>query len=280
MRVVRTGISRDRAMLSEFRRASAAGGSDISTRKVIALPSGFVYGQMRPHTLAGGATVAKWSACPYLAVLKTIDNLATTPTDASEAVQAGLATAQLALGALSTFANGDYLLMAASRRYRGVIVDVVAGQVNAVVSVLTAEYWNGSAWVDLSATDGTASGGATFAQDGDITWTMPTAWKKASAQDILVAGGLPRADTVPTEVRMEPLFWTRWKVSVALSATVNVASLFAMSESANDAEARDGQDVELWGAKGVGGLSAVVAVLDAGTGKLIVNVASPMGGFD
>lgn len=44
---------------------------------------------------------------------------------------------------------------------------------------LVAEYYNGSSWTALSGvTDGTASGGNTLAQDGDVTWTIPTNWAK------------------------------------------------------------------------------------------------------
>ena len=47
---------------------------------------------------------------------------------------------------------------------------------------LTAEYWDGSAWTSLpSVNDGTASGGDTFAQSGDIRYSyMPGDWSKTS----------------------------------------------------------------------------------------------------
>lgn len=42
---------------------------------------------------------------------------------------------------------------------------------------IIAEYFNGTSFVSLSGvSDGTASGGNTFHQDGDITWTLPTDW--------------------------------------------------------------------------------------------------------
>ena len=54
---------------------------------------------------------------------------------------------------------------------------VLLDSLNAVSSVLTAKYWGPAGWTSLSATDGTASSGKTFAQSGRITWTVPTDWE-------------------------------------------------------------------------------------------------------
>jgi len=46
---------------------------------------------------------------------------------------------------------------------------------NGTASVATVSYRkNDSTWADTSATDGTASGGASLAQNGDFTWTLPS----------------------------------------------------------------------------------------------------------
>lgn len=50
------------------------------------------------------------------------------------------------------------------------------GTPNAVLADFDPQYWNVSGAVDLTATDGTASGGATMAQDGTITFTAPGDW--------------------------------------------------------------------------------------------------------
>ncbi|MBW2737458.1 MAG: hypothetical protein JRE64_01140 [Deltaproteobacteria bacterium] len=53
---------------------------------------------------------------------------------------------------------------------------VLGSNVNTIISSMKAEYWNGSDWQDLFATDGTASAGVTLSQNGDITWTVPLDW--------------------------------------------------------------------------------------------------------
>ena len=51
--------------------------------------------------------------------------------------------------------------------------------VNAVASVLTVSYWDGSAWTAVDdLLDQTSVAGATFAQSGFISWEPPTGWSK------------------------------------------------------------------------------------------------------
>jgi hypothetical protein len=45
------------------------------------------------------------------------------------------------------------------------------------LSSMAGYYWDGTAWVSASITDGTNTGTETLAQNGDITFTMPTAWQ-------------------------------------------------------------------------------------------------------
>jgi len=78
---------------------------------------------------------------------------------------------------------------------------------NSTASVMTVTYWNGSAWTSASATDGTASGGATLAIDGEVSWTLPT-------------------DEATTTLTISGTAFTGWiirfAVSVALDATVSI----------------------------------------------------------
>jgi len=48
---------------------------------------------------------------------------------------------------------------------------------NDQTAVLSAFYWNGSSWVELTIDDGTADDGKTLAQAGIIGWTTPDDWK-------------------------------------------------------------------------------------------------------
>jgi hypothetical protein len=102
--------------------------------------------------------------------------------------------------AIDTAANGDYLYAGFSDVFGGLQVDMDGANVNAVASVLTAEYWNGSAWSTLTVTDGTDAAGATLGQDGAITWLVPTDWVQ---REITGLG---------------TKHWVRFSVSAALSA--------------------------------------------------------------
>ncbi|MDP2662624.1 MAG: hypothetical protein Q8R28_18050 [Dehalococcoidia bacterium] len=79
-------------------------------------------------------------------------------------------------GSVTAMTSADelYLFPATPQRIRGFYVNVDGSNVNANASTMTVNYWNGTAWADTSATDGTASGGATLAQDGEVLWTLPS----------------------------------------------------------------------------------------------------------
>lgn len=78
---------------------------------------------------------------------------------------------------------------------------------NGTASVLSLYYWNGSSWADTSATDGTTSGGATFAIDGAITWTSPG----SAEQEKFMYG--------------QNGFWYQIRVSVQLDSEVEITSV-------------------------------------------------------
>lgn len=215
--------------LGEVRSAStAAGGTALTTAaQVIALPDG------TKHVFVTGrnystAVVAKVALVPYLVVLKTTDNLATA-TDYSVQAQDGLAATNVALSSLSTAANLDYLYVGSHLPFRGVAVTSVNANGNA--STLTVKYWDGAAWTDITATDGSAAAGATLGQSGLVTWTVPAAWAKAS---LMTINSPAPASAVP--YGSDALYWTRWQVSAALDGTTDASAMLALSRSTAYAE--------------------------------------------
>lgn len=168
---------------------------------------------MRPYVRNGGASgyVAAGETVSYtrprLQDLSTIKLQKTTDdganyTDYSANVidnGAGVAT----LSSLDTVANGDWIVVGGPVPFMGAAMDM-STNVNANAATLTAEYWNGSAWTALTnVTDGTASGGATFGADGQITWTMPADWASSTINAIAA-------------------YWVRLSVSAALDASTEI----------------------------------------------------------
>lgn len=85
------------------------------------------------------------------------------------------------------------------------------GVVNAVVSALSVEYWDGSAWASVDdLVDQTSVGGATLAQSGFVSWTNKDNWVAHN-----IAG---------TDADLK-LFWVRLKVSVNLTGTTALKSI-------------------------------------------------------
>jgi len=108
-------------------------------------------------------------------VLKTTDD-AVTFTDYTTYATDKSTSTDVDLSSLSTAANGDYWYVTSKKPFGGVICDV--DSVNSNASVQSGYFWTGTEWASLSITDGTANGGACFAQDGMIYWTVPTNWKR------------------------------------------------------------------------------------------------------
>lgn len=126
--------------------------------------------------------------------------------------------------ALSALQTGDRIYVGCRRQFRGIVVDV-DGTNSAGTAALVGEYPDpGLAWTDLSITDGTFST-RTLAQDGLITWTVPTAgWRKGALAEVtkLVA------DTNGAPVT-EALFWARFRVDAAITdTTVDIDEVVAL----------------------------------------------------
>lgn len=259
--IVQGPLGESRAM------STAGGGTALTTTAVrIAIDRGVKNLGLIPRNFAG-ATVVQWLTCPWLTILKTTDAHLTFTDYSLEAQDNSVATS-ITLSSLDTLANGDALYVGSHIPFAGVHVDVDAANGNA--SVLTVDYWNGTAWTDISATDGSASGGATFAVDGSITWTVPTAWSTAR----LVAA-------VPATGNHEglggELFWTRFSVSAALDASTTLDHMLALPRNTTYSELIESIGREFAVTIGPNGISAIQAKTDAGTANLIVNGDSRTG---
>lgn len=266
------------AELTDLRAASTAGGGTAlnTTSVVIELPFGSSWVDILPRNFVT-AVVAQIALCPRLTIITTQDLLATTakhtgapalistfPTqDISDEMQDGDAT-NFAVDAIDTFANGDAIYVGASVPFRG--VGITLGDVNSATEVLTVKYPDKSGnWTDISDSDGTQTGGDTsLGQAGDVTWTVPEVWTAFSLNKL--------EDTVLTESWAKAnLFWTRWEFTGALSASVDIRTMIGLNKSTAYLELIEGKPLEF--AVDTDATAAIEALVDAGTGNLVVNVA-------
>ena len=256
--------------VQELRSLTAAnGGTAVTGLVTFGLLPGTQY--VKIHSRAFSTAVGlQYALNPYLAVLKTTDAGATW-TDYSSAAQDEDTATHVDLSSLSTLANGDAVYIGAATPFRGVDVDVDGANGNS--SVLTASYWNGSAWVDTSDTDGTISSGKTMGQDGTITWSVPSAWSAGSLNNILqnLAGGGSSTAAAAPQYGYQDLFWVRLEVGAALDSAVTLDSIHALAGSTAYAELTAGDDVvEL--AANYGEFGAVELTVTTGTVNTVVTV--------
>jgi hypothetical protein len=265
--------------ITEVRAASTAGGGTALSTTAVLVPlwMGTEHVGVIVRNFAT-AVVAKIAVNPYLLILRS-DNGLQTYTDYSAQGQQSGGTG-ISAGALDTLINGGQFYIGSHLPFRALQV-TMSGSVNAVVATLLGEYWNGSAWVSLAVTDGTASGGATLAQTGNITWTVPTAWAKAfpgstlqMPVDVSQQHQMPYAD--------KQRYWTRWSVSAKLTTTVTINLMLPFNRNTTHyGEAVQDSLTQLRTIKGLDGASCIELLTDAGTANAIVNcyISSPYGAF-
>src|SRR3990167_1387135 len=237
---------------------SASGGVDLDTTAVmVPVPKGVASIETLPRNFTTATNYYTVALCPYLSIFKTTDD-GVSFTEYSEEAQDG-DVGTLSLSSLSTLALGDYLYIGAPLPFRAVRVDVDAAHPNATVSVLTVKYYTtAGTWATITATDGTISGGATFAVDGDVSWTVPTDWKT-------------------TKIRSQDLYWTRWEVSVALDSDTLVANMWGLSEYSAAPQYPSTYAVFQRVYRGPEGIAALEVLGNANDGFVIVNGYSEVG---
>jgi len=269
---------------NEVQKLGAAVGIAVTdTAGFTAFPNNTQYVALDPRNYASSAAVAMVRFCPYLVILKTTDNFATAPTDYSGNAQDGVATNQVDLDSFGTLAAGDALYVGSHVQFAGVNVDVDGSHPNGTSSVLTVKYYDGTsgaeAWTDTSDTDGTISSGKTMAQDGSVTWTVPSAWSKASLREIATKNldnGVPA--TLNFRHVNTPLYWTRWEVGATLDSDTLVTAMLAIGRG-DPFELVTGRTWEQQIRKEVGGYAGVELDANTGTLNMVTTVGSGAGHF-
>lgn len=255
--------------LGDIRGIGASKGVSLSTTAAFTgFPEGTHWYSLTPRNFAT-AVVARTILCPYLIIFKTTDDLATAPTDYTSAAQDNDTTTDVVLSSMDTGANGDYLYVGCAVPFRGVNIDV-DGTNSTGSRTLTVKYWQDAApdaWAGISATDGT-SGSTSLDQDGSVTWTVPSDWL---AQDLFTIGD---DSSKLTPFNNQKLYWTRWEWNGALDSSVTLNHMLGINRSTAYAEWVAGQPCESTVNMGLGGYAGIEALTDAGTGNLLINVAT------
>ena len=256
---------------TELRGFGAAGGVALTTALALtSIPINATYISLAARNFVG-AGVARFLVNPRLTIVATTDLLVTPGVHTDEAEPTALSThgtqvisdemqdgdsEDFAINDIDTLANGSAIYVGSWIEFRGAAVEL--NNKNDTASVLTVKAWDGASWTDTSNADGTDDGGDTMKQSGDVTWTVPTNWKKTS----LVAAG----DTVIKEPwSIANLYWTRWEFSAALDSTVALVQLRALNRSTDYAPLIEG---EAFDQLVNGDFACVEALTDAGTANL------------
>lgn len=253
--------------VGEMRAISTAGGGT-------ALTSAATFLQLLPGSEAvqvaarnyATAVAVQVALSPWLTILKTSDDFAaaTNATDYSDAAQDSSTSTDVVLSSLAT---SGAVWVGSHVPFRGISVDVDAANGNA--ATVAATYWTtGATMASLTVTDGTASGGNCFAQDGTITWTVPTDWQAAP---LATVAGIAAGVQIPHKGR--ELYWVKLTVNAALDSSTTQNSWVAMNRSTAYHELiAEAPEIALAVRRDSGGHAAVELKTDAGTANAVVNV--------
>lgn len=261
----------------------AAGGPSLSTTlKSLAIPLGAEWVSLTPRNFAGGAGTMRFALAPRLTIIITTDLLATggiprnaDPTaistfptqDISDEMQDGDAT-DFAIDSFDTLANLDAIFIGAPLPFRGCTIDV--GSVNDQANNLTVSYWaGGSDWVDISDTDNTDTG-ASLAQDGTVTWSVPTDWVRAILFG--TADGIANSineTSIQETWSKNKLYWTRWEWNATMGTNTDIRQIKALARSTDYPELLEGQKLEF--AIDPLDVATLEVLTDAGTANVVAN---------
>jgi len=265
----------------------ASGGPSLSTTlKSLAIPLGAEWLSLTPRNFAAGAGTMRFALAPRLTIIVTTDLLATgvneglaqDPTtitsfptqDISDEMQNG-DQVDFALDSLDTLANLDAIFIGSPLQFGGATIDIGTGPQGSANN-LTVSYWaSGNDWVDISDTDNTDTG-ASFAVDGTVTWTVPTAWSKATLfGDADGVDGMINETSINEKWSRRKLYWTRWEWSAAFDSDTDVRQIKALARNTDYAELMEGQALEM----GIDPreVATLEVLTDAGTGNVIANAA-------
>jgi len=254
---------------------TAGGLAATNSAKTVGLPINTQFVSLEAHNAGSSATVVQFAINPWISVLKTQDAGANW-TDYSENSQDDDAGTDVTMSSQGTLANGDALFIGCAVPIRGLVVDVDA--VNGTASLMTGDYWNGSAWSDIEETDGTASGGAALAQDGSVTWTEPSDWSANTLREIMETDSAPHWNATfagTSHVFNSPLYWVRLKVSAALDSSTTLNSIHPLNRSIRyGAVVVGGQPWKQMARRGFGGFGSIEFVTDTGTADLVANAGT------
>lgn len=189
-----------------------------TTVQVIAAAGGYGHwgllatqiGAKRQRTGGTGSTSEAHTA-KLVDVGKTTDG--TTYTDYSTEASDGDPTTTIAIGALDTAANNDWLVIGHPLPFNGIYFDVSTA--STTTSTLSVDIWNGTAWVAASWYDLTTSNA------GGITLNRP-GWILNGDTSPIELGWVPHELTVGSA---KTRYWARIKVSALLSAGTAVKAI-------------------------------------------------------
>ena len=160
--------------------------------------------------------------------------------------------------AMDAATTSDRLYVRLSDIISGLHIDMTAS-VNTNASVMTVKYWNGSAWADITVSDGTSPFDISLAQDNNLIWTVPTDWVAAHLGGNAFDAGVKGMSITDKDAPGTEGFWLQIYWSAALSADVEIANIWTLNKNTHRGYFHGGQEYPIsFDARKVGAIEAII----------------------
>ena len=139
--------------------------------------------------------------------------------------------------AIGAYSSSDEIYLGCIERLAGALLNIIDANVNTNASVMSVDYWSGSAWTALTINDGTSDGTKTLGKSGWVTWNSPSRTSEFKRSDLgagRTQGATPgpflslfKNSTIAVASAgivksVDSMYYYRIKFSATLANTVNV----------------------------------------------------------
>ena len=160
--------------------------------------------------------------------------------------------------AMDAATTSDRLYVCLPDKVGGLHIDMTASK-NTNASIMTVKYWNGSAWADITVSDGTSPSGISLARDNNLTWAVPTDWVAAHLGGNNYDGTIKGMSITDVDAPGSYGFWLQIYFSAALSADVEIANIWTLNKNTHRGYFHGGQEYPIsFDARVVGAIEAII----------------------
>lgn len=145
--------------------------------------------------------------------------------------------------ALDSATTSDRLYICLSDIVSGLYFVIISGNTNVMGG--TVNYWNGTAWTDIGATDYTKRGGCSLGGSDKITWVVPTDWHAAHLGGVNFDTPVMGMNITDKDAPGIYGFWLQFVPDASVSSDVEIAEIWTLNKNTNRGYFHGGEEYHI-----------------------------------